>query len=130
MQKVVHFELPFDDAGRAEKFYKDAFEWQIMTMPMPQGGNYYMVNTVDVDEQQMPKEAGAINGGLSARDATLQAPVIVVKVPEMNAALEKVKASGGSVVMETTTVMDMGLYARIKDTEGNIIGVWQDLPRQ
>lgn len=129
MQKVVHFELPFDDAGRAEQFYKSAFDWQISAIPMPEGGNYYMVNTVEVDEQQMPKEAGAINGGLTPRDATLQAPLIVINVPDLDAALEKVTSCGGSVVMPKTTVMDMGLYARVKDTEGNVIGVWQDLKR-
>ncbi|MBI3120035.1 VOC family protein [Candidatus Peregrinibacteria bacterium] len=129
MNKVVHFEIPFDNAERAEKFYKQAFDWQIMAMPMPQGGNYYMATTVEMDEQQMPKEAGAINGGLTPRDATLQSPVLVVNVPELDAALETVKNAGGQVVMEKMQVMDMGLYARVKDTEGNVIGVWQDLKR-
>lgn len=129
MNKVVHFEVPFDNAERAEKFYKEAFDWRVTAMPMPQGGNYYMVNTVDVDENQMPKEAGAINGGLAPREATLQSPVIVINVPDLDVALETVKKAGGVVVMEKQTVMEMGLYARVKDTEGNIVGVWQDLKR-
>ncbi len=69
-----------------------------MAMPMPEGGNYYMATTVPVDENQMPREAGAINGGLTPRDATLQSPVLVVNVPEINAALETVKNAGGEVV--------------------------------
>lgn len=129
MNKVVHFEVPFDNAERAEKFYTEAFGWKVTVMPMPQGGNYYMVNTVDVDENQMPKEAGAINGGLTAREATLQSPVLVINVPDLDVALETVKKAGGEVVMEKQTVMDRGLYARVKDTEGNIVGVWQDLKR-
>ena len=28
MPKVVHFELPFDDADRANKFYADVFGWE------------------------------------------------------------------------------------------------------
>ena len=28
MPKIVHFELPFDDAERANKFYADVFGWQ------------------------------------------------------------------------------------------------------
>jgi len=27
--KVVHFEIPFDDAERARKFYSEAFGWTI-----------------------------------------------------------------------------------------------------
>ena len=29
MNKVTHFEIPFDDQARAQKFYSDVFGWQI-----------------------------------------------------------------------------------------------------
>ncbi len=29
--------------------------------------------------------------------------------------------------MDRIKVGDMGLYARVTDTEGNLIGVWQDI---
>jgi len=29
MDKVVHFEIPFDDEGRAKAFYSEVFGWQI-----------------------------------------------------------------------------------------------------
>ena len=29
MGRVVHFEIPFDDADRARNFYRDVFDWQI-----------------------------------------------------------------------------------------------------
>ena len=33
MDKVVHFELPFDDGERATTFYREAFGWQLNAMP-------------------------------------------------------------------------------------------------
>ena len=69
MDKVVHFEIPADDTGRAKKFYEDVFGWQINKVPMP-GMDYSMVTTVETADKQMPKTAGAINGGLMARDST------------------------------------------------------------
>ena len=127
MDKVVHFEIPADDMTRAEKFYKDNFGWNITKVPMA-GGEYFLVNTVDTDEKGMPKSPGAINGGLMKREGTGQTPVIVIKVASLEHALEKIKKSGGKVVMDKMNVGDMGLYARITDTEGNVIGIWQDLP--
>jgi hypothetical protein len=29
MARIVHFELPYDDGGRARKFYEDVFGWQV-----------------------------------------------------------------------------------------------------
>ncbi len=129
MDKVVHFEIPAEDMARAEKFYKENFDWNITKVPMA-GGEYFLVNTVDTDEKGMPKSPGAINGGLMKREGTAQTPVIVIKVASLDQALGKIKKSGGKVVMDKMNVGDMGLYARITDTEGNIIGVWQDLPQK
>jgi predicted enzyme related to lactoylglutathione lyase len=33
MDKVVHFEIPFDDKQRAMQFYATAFGWQLSDMP-------------------------------------------------------------------------------------------------
>lgn len=89
--------------------------------------DYYMVTTVETDEKQMPKEPGAINGGLMKRQVKGESPVIVVNVPSVDDYLKKVEEAGGKVVMPKMQVGDMGLYARVTDTEGNVIGIWQDL---
>ena len=59
MDKIVHFEIPADDVARAKDFYGSIFEWGLDDM---EGMDYTIVRTVDVDEQQLPKEPGAING--------------------------------------------------------------------
>jgi predicted enzyme related to lactoylglutathione lyase len=58
MDKVVHFEFPFDDKARAMKFYSECFGRKLMDMPEMQ---YVMASSVEVDEMQMPKEPGAIS---------------------------------------------------------------------
>lgn len=122
MDKVVHFEIPFDNKPRAMKFYGDTFGWQLQDMPEM---NYVMASTVAVDQQYKPTEPGAINGGLFQRPAEAPAPVIYVGVSSVDATLEKVKKGGGAVVTPNTPIPGMGAYARVKDTEGNVIGLFQ-----
>jgi len=128
MNKVVHFEIPFENEERAKKFYQTVFGWQIMKMPDME---YNMVTTVDTDQQTMtPKTPGAINGGLTKRDPTGPSPVVVIDVPNVDAHLDQIQAAGGKVVMPKVEVGDFGLYARVADTEGNVIGIWQNKAKQ
>ena len=125
MNKVVHFEIPYDDQGRAQKFYQDVFGWQINKFPEM---DYHMVTTTDSDPKTMkPKEPGAINGGLLPKDPTGNSPVIVIDVPSVDDHIKKIESAGGKTVMPKMQVGDFGLYARIADTEGNVIGIWQTL---
>ena len=126
MDKVVHFEIPANDMERAQKFYKSIFGWEINKVPMP-GMDYYIVKTVATDEKQMPMEPGAINGGMQKRMVPNESPVLVINVPSLDEYLKKVETAGGKIVMPKMQVGDMGLYARVSDTEGNVIGLWQDL---
>ena len=125
MNKVVHFEIPFDNEERAKKFYQDTFGWQILKVPEM---DYSMVTTVETDQQTMvPKTPGAINGGLMKRDsATGVYPVIVIDVQDLDTHLKRIESAGGKVVMPKMDIGDFGVYARVIDTEGNIIGVWQN----
>ena len=126
MNKVVHFEIPADDMNRAKKFYKDIFRWEMMDVP-GYAQPYAIVRTVAVDEQNMPKEAGAINGGITKRSVKGETPVLVIDVPSIDEYLKKITKMGGRIVQPKQKVMDMGLYARVTDTEGNVIGVWETI---
>jgi predicted enzyme related to lactoylglutathione lyase len=122
MGKVVHFEIPFDDKARAMQFYSSCFGWQLADMPEMQ---YVMAATTEVDAQQMPTEPGAINGGLFQRPAEAPYPTIYVDVPSIDEALAKIQSEGGKVVTPNTQIPGMGAFARVSDTEGNIIGLFQ-----
>jgi uncharacterized protein len=122
MAKVVHFEIPFDNKARAMKFYADTFDWKLTDMPQM---NYVMAQTVAVNEEQMPTEPGAINGGLFERPKDAPHPTLYIDVKSIDEALKKVQAAGGKVVTPKTPIPGMGAYARIADTEGNTIGLFQ-----
>ncbi|HWQ99383.1 MAG TPA: VOC family protein [Candidatus Methylomirabilis sp.] len=126
MDHVVHFEIPADNEDRAQQFYETVFDWKVMRSPIP-NWDYRTVNTVETDERGTPLSAGAINGGIMKRGDTSPQPVVVIKVANLEDSLKKAVAAGAKVVMEARPVGEIGTYARITDTEGNIIGVWQDL---
>ncbi len=123
MDKVVHFEIPADDVVRAKKFYAEIFGWSMQDIAEM---NYTLVNSVEVDESQVPSEPGAINGGIFVRQPEMPHPQIFINVDDIEAALEKIKARGGEVVRGKVPVGDMGFVANFKDPEGNVLGLWQD----
>ena len=75
-----------------------------------------------------PKEPGGINGGMYERgDEVSKTPVVVIEVASCEKRIEDVKTAGGQVLMGPQPVGDMGIYAQVKDSEDNIIGLWQPL---
>lgn len=128
MDKVQHFEIPADDLGRAKEFYREVFDWRLEDANVP-GMEYVMAYTTEVDEKQMTKETNVINGGMMKRSGVAAGPVIVLTVEDIQVSLGKIREHGGTVLTEIMPVGDMGLYAYIKDTEGNVIGVWQNVKK-
>ena len=128
MDKVVHFEIPVDDAARAKAFYRTTFDWDLNDMDMGGGNTYTTVTTTPIDEQsRLPVEPGAINGGLMSRTSDTPVSVITIGVDAIDDALKKIEAGGGSVVQPRTEIPDMGAFAYFKDTEGNVVGLWENL---
>ena len=123
MNSVVHFEVAADNPQRAKKFYGDVFEWTFNQMG-DEYGKYIMAMTTDSDENG-PKKRGAINGGIMPKDATAKQTIITVAVTNLDETLEKVKRSGGKVISEKIEVPNVGMYARIEDTEGNVVSLME-----
>lgn len=94
MDKIVHFEIPVEDLDRAKGFYGSIFGWRLDDVP---GMDYTMVGTVPIDEQQMPTEPGAINGGLMQRSDETPNPVLTINVGSVEDALKRVEAGGGTL---------------------------------
>jgi predicted enzyme related to lactoylglutathione lyase len=119
----VHFEIPTENKERANTFYQSAFGWNLVPM---QGMDYTSAITTPSDEQTgMPSAPGAINGALFPRTDSLKTPVITIDVDDVDAALAQIESAGGSVAQAKEAVPGMGWYAYFKDTEGNIMGLWQ-----
>ena len=130
MDKVVHFEIPTDDLDRAKKFYNSIFGWELQDWNLPGGITYTGLRTVPVDEKTyMPKEPGAINGGMMKRSKEVTAPIITIHVSSIDEYLKKIEAAGGKRVMPKQEVPDMGFYSYFIDSEGNVIGLWETLKK-
>lgn len=125
--RVVHFEIPYDDADRASTFYRTAFEWDLQSWPGDESG--YVLAGTGPNGDQGPTEPGFINGGLLRRDETFTGPDVVLDVPDIEAALVAVEQAGGTRVSPKAPVGDMGWAAYFRDTEGNLVGLWQTAPR-
>ena len=93
-------------------------------MPMPEM-DYTIVSTGPTDPEKGPSEPGFINGGMMKREPELTAPNIVIDVANIEDALKAVGEHGGSTVAERQPVGDMGFAAYFKDSEGNLIGLWE-----
>jgi uncharacterized protein len=125
MDQVVHFEIPVDDTARAKEFYGSIFEWELNDSDMGGGITYTTIMTVPVDDQRLPTEPGAINGGLTGRSSETPHPVITINVAAIDEALKKIEAGGGSTITPRTPIPGMGAFAYFKDSEGNTMGLWE-----
>ncbi len=119
--RVVHFEIPFDDADRAREFYRAAFGWDLMDVP----GMSYTLATTGPSSDQGPTEPGFINGGMLRRESPNEGPIMVIDVEDIDAALATIESLGGQTLIGRQAVGDMGYAAYFKDVEGNSMGLWQ-----
>jgi uncharacterized protein len=122
MDSIVHFEIPADDQKRAGDFYAKAFGWKITPMPEM---DYVSFGTTASDENGMPQHPGAINGGMPKRMAPTEHTVVTISVQDIDASLSKIERLGGKTVTKKTPIGEMGFIGYFKDTEGNVVGLWQ-----
>lgn len=108
-----HIELPADDVERAKAFYANVFGWTFEAMSEFEGYFLYTAGP------------GGLGGGIGIRGQN--APDAVrnyIGVDDVDTAVAKVEANGGSVVVPKTDI-GIGWYAAVKDTEGNEIGLYR-----
>jgi predicted enzyme related to lactoylglutathione lyase len=124
---VVHFEIPAEDSDKLAQFYAQLFGWQIDKMSMcgTDVPDYYVTFTTEVDERGMPKQPGAINGGIHKRQSPDDSTVNFVNVESVDRYIEKAKGLGARVVVDKMPVPGMGYFAQLMDPEGNPFGVWE-----
>src|SRR5262245_60645798 len=121
---ICHFEIPVDDLGRAEAFYSGLFDWDIRPHAPD---DISMIATVPTDERGAPTRPG-VNGMLIKKRHPQHPFANYVNVESVDDYLAKAEALGGQAAMPKTPVPGMGYFAYIKDTEGNILGLWESNP--
>ena len=129
MNPVVHFEMPYEDRDRMAKFYSSVFGWETQMMGQDMG-NYVVVQTDETDNKGMLKKTNRINGGFYQKSPEHGGVSVVISVDDIQAAINKVIASGGKIVGGSKpgipdNIPGIGLYIGIIDTEGNHIALLQ-----
>ena len=119
--RVVHFEVPYDDAERARGFYADVFGWHVQSIPEL---GYDIVSTGPVD-QGMPTEPGYVGGAcpsaVSPEPAGDHDRSRRHRRDAREGARERRRQVGEKIV-----VAEMGIAAYFEDSEGNLTGLWQN----
>ena len=122
--KVVHFEIPTSDMGKAKAFYEKVFDWKLESMD--EGGmEYAMAMTTDSGEDGSPREPGGINGGFYKRESKNDHPSIVVETESIDDTVKAIEKAGGKVTNPKHAIGEWGFMADFMDPEGNEIGLWE-----
>jgi len=121
MDSIIHFEIPANNIKRAQQFYEKAFDWRMNHMKEMN----YTIMTTTASGKKGPTKPGAINGGMMRRNGIVTGPVVTVNVKDIEKSMKAVSRLGGRVLKGKMPVGNMGYSAYVKDTEGNIIGLWQ-----
>lgn len=122
--RVTWFEIPAHNTARAGEFYSNVFGWNTSDM----GGGSLMAVTTPSNGKGEPDEPGAINGDISPMSQGFDHPLIVITVDDIDAKIEMIKKAGGNVALPRTDIAAMNMaWAIVMDTEGNNIGILQNL---
>lgn len=121
---IIHFEIPAEDVSKLRQFYSELFGWKIDRVPGPV--EYYVIETVPVDEKMMPIRAG-VNGGMYKKDELGAKPVNYISVESIDDYVEKLKALGGMIIRSKEEVTGVGWVALALDPEGNQFAMLQPI---
>jgi uncharacterized protein len=105
--KIVWFELPAADTGRAQDFYGKLFGWQFQPFDGP--GEYHMTY----------EGGGAIQPANGNKGA-----LVYFGSDDIDASIARVRELGGEA-SDKQEIPGVGLYAQCTDSEGNPFGLYQ-----
>ena len=114
MPRIIHFELPVENAERAAKFYEGVFGWDVQGWEEDEG--YWLVTT--------GKDEPGIDGGFIDKKLA-PALVNVIGVDSVDDYLKKAEQAGAKIIREKEEIPNIGFVAYIKDPEGNTVGLFE-----
>jgi predicted enzyme related to lactoylglutathione lyase len=120
MPTVYHFDIPVDDANRAQQFYKNVFGWDMkkITSQVDPNIELWMCETEDENGRK------GITGGMMKRDK-LPTVTNYISVNSIDEYISKINKSGGRVRVPKTEISNVGLFAMFLDSENNLFGLFE-----
>ena len=119
--KPTYFDFTVRDLGQARAFFEKVLGWRFERFPMPY--EYYRI-------QAGPAGEPGIDGGMgSIKDTPLSGghPLaqVTVPVPNLDAVISLVEASGGRIVEPKVPIPGIGWYATCAEPGGLYFGLIQ-----
>ena len=114
---VSHFEIPARDLERAARFYREVFGWSVEPLAW-EGHPYFKIRGAAGE---------GIDGGLLPVEVTTDHPLLVIHLSgiSLEECLAKIAGEGGEIEKPAEEVGGMGRFARFRDPEGNVLGLWE-----
>jgi len=111
-------ELASTNPDETKRFLEDTFDWKFDAVQMPMGRYLTFQNpngtTVGIRPAQKTEALGSTN---------------YVRVEDLDVAEERVRRSGGQIILPRTDIPGMGSFFWFKIPAGPIMACWQDAKR-
>jgi predicted enzyme related to lactoylglutathione lyase len=117
-RRPAWIDLSSDDPAASRAFYGTLFGWETEVSDDPQYGGYGTARLPDGGE-----DVAGIGAKMSPDGPSFWA--LYIGTDDAEAASEKARAAGGTVIMPVFAVGDMGRVAVFQDTTGAFISVWE-----
>jgi len=112
---IVHVEFSAKDLEETKNFYKDVFGWKISDYP-------------DMNYATFGAESGSGGGFNPVSDDYPAGRVLVyINTPDLKETLEKIRAAGGTVLLEDYDIPGVGKMATFNDPTGNLVALLQPI---
>lgn len=106
---VTHFEVIGQDAAALQRFYGDAFGWEMRDV---MEGSYYMA-----------QPGTGIGGGVGRTEEGNGHVTFYVEVEDPATSLERISELGGRTIQEPMEVPGGPTIAMFADPEGHVVGL-------
>jgi len=114
------FEIPVSNYERAKKFYGAILDLEIMDYHMPEKKMKYGIFPYDMESRCV---GGAIVEMAEMKPSKDGSTVYLNGGDDLNVALNRVEAAGGTIFLPKTDIDENGFIAQFIDTEGNRVAL-------
>jgi predicted enzyme related to lactoylglutathione lyase len=109
-------ELMTRDVARAKKFYGDAMGWTFQSMPMPDGGTYWLANVGDTPV------AGIFEISGPGYEGVPESWMSYIAVDDIDARVKKATKAGAKVMKPAFDVPGVGRIVILEEPGGAGVG--------
>jgi predicted enzyme related to lactoylglutathione lyase len=120
MSNISYFEIPADDVKRAKKFYSGILGWDFAPTKVPGiPVEYWNISTGKSRKDTLNM------GGLFQRREPSARVLMYALVDDVDKAIARVEELGGKILSPKMNLPNVGILVTIIDSEGNLIGLWE-----